>query len=174
MFTDLIRDALFTSAWFGLMTVVWLGWAQEDPPQRWRPWLGAGSVLGLALSGGFGYLVSRNWDEPSALEGRYAWFGVLTAVELIAAGTGCWLLHRRDQQRWFAWWVALVVSIHFAPLGLLLNDVSLVFVAVCLTVILIGLLPRLRQSTGTTSAIVGAAMGAVLLILSETAGLLAL
>lgn len=174
MFTDLMRDALFTSAWFGLMAVVWLGWAQEDPPSRWRPWLGAGSVLGLALAGGFGYLVSRHWSEPTALEGRYAWFGVLTAVELIAAGVGCWLLYRRGQQRWFAWWVALVVAVHFAPLGLLLDDASLIVVAVGLSVILLGLLPRLRRITGTTSALVGATMGVVLLLLSVAAGLLAL
>lgn len=174
MFTDLTRDALFTSAWFGLMTVVWLGWAQEDPPQRWRAWLGAGSVLGIALAGVFGYLVARNWSEPTALEGRYAWFGVLTAAELITAGIGCWLLQRRGHQRWFACWVALVVSVHFAPLGLLLRDASLVIVAVVLSVILIGLLPRLRHAPGPTSAVVGATMGGALLILSVISGILAL
>lgn len=43
MLTDFVRDHAFTIAWFGLMTMVWLGWAQEDPPERLRLPLGVGS-----------------------------------------------------------------------------------------------------------------------------------
>src|SRR5690625_6334634 len=78
MLTEFARDHAFTIAWFGLMTMVWFGWGQEDPPQRWRWRLGAGSVLGLSLLGVFGYGVVLRWGDGTALEGRYSWFGVLT------------------------------------------------------------------------------------------------
>lgn len=41
--TDHLRDGLFELGWFGLMTFVWLGWAQEAPRRRARVWLGVGS-----------------------------------------------------------------------------------------------------------------------------------
>lgn len=36
-----------STAWVGLLAMVWFGWAQEDPPKRWRVWLGVGSGLGI-------------------------------------------------------------------------------------------------------------------------------
>lgn len=32
----LVRDSLYTIAWFGLMAMVWFGWAQEAPLARLR------------------------------------------------------------------------------------------------------------------------------------------
>jgi hypothetical protein len=46
--TDLARDTLFTIGWFGLLSMVSFGWAQEDPPAGSRLWLGAGSAIGAA------------------------------------------------------------------------------------------------------------------------------
>lgn len=174
MLTDLTRDALFTTAWFGLMAVVWFGWAQEDPPARWRARLGAGSVLGLLLAAGFAVLVVRRWDDPSALEGRYAWFGALVATELVAAGVGCWVLARRRAGRWMAWWVALVVALHFVPLAFLLSDPTLAVAGGALAVVLAVLLPRLRRRSGPTSDVVRATMGGSLLGLSVLSGVVVL
>lgn len=174
MLTEFLRDTLFTAAWFGLMTMVWLGWAQEDPPRSWRPWLGAGSVLGILLTGGTGYLVVRNWGEPSALEGSYAWFGVLTGVELLAAGIGAVVLARRGQGRWMAWWVGLVVALHFVPLGWLLGDWSVAALGVLLSAGVVALVPAIRRSARPSSALVGPLLGGVLLAFGLVCGVVAL
>jgi uncharacterized membrane protein len=163
MITDFLRDALFTTAWSGLMTGVWLGWAQEAPPRRLRPWLIAGSVVGLVLAVGFGVAVGLNWSSPSALEGRYQWFGMLVGAEGLAAGLGCGLLAQRGRQRWMAWWVGLVVAAHFVPLAFLLSDLSIAVVGVLQVVALLALLPSLRKADNPTSATVGPVMGFSLL-----------
>src|SRR5690349_16943510 len=80
--------------------------------------------LGPGFAVTFGVLTAVNWDRPTALEGDYPWFGALVAAEVIAAGTGCLVLARRGASRWMAWWVAVVVAVHFLPLALLLNDLG--------------------------------------------------
>ncbi|WP_049559566.1 hypothetical protein [Nonomuraea sp. SBT364] len=164
MLTEFLRDQCFTTAWFGLMAFVWFGWAQEDPPRGWRIWLGAGSVLGVGLAVAFGMLTATHWDQPSALEGRYAWFGVLVAVEVVAAGAGCFLLARRGAARWMAWWVALVVAAHFLPLALLLNDVGVAAVGVVQLIALAVVGTRLRGTTTPSSRSAAPVMGATLLL----------
>ncbi|WP_152365154.1 hypothetical protein [Microlunatus speluncae] len=174
MITEFARDGLFTAAWFGLMTVVWLGWAQEDPPRRWRLPLGIGSVLGMILAIGFGVLTALNWSAPTALAGRYQWFGVLVGAEVIAAGLGCLLLARRSAGRWMAWWVALIVALHFVPLGLLLSDPSIAVFGLIQAALVIIVGARLRGATDPTSRLVGPVMGATLLGYGLIAGILQL
>ncbi|HEX6360578.1 hypothetical protein [Actinophytocola sp.] len=164
MLTDFLRDQVFTTAWFGLMAFVWFGWSQEDPPKRWRVWLGLGSVLGLGFAAAFGVLTATNWDEPTALEGKYVWFGVLVAAEVVAAGVGCLVLARRGASRWMAWWVAVVVAAHFPPLALFLDDIGVALVGVVQLVALGMVARRLRGDTVTSSRLAGPVMGATLLL----------
>lgn len=164
MLTEFVRDQYFTAAWFGLMAFVWFGWAQEDPPRRWRVWLGAGSVLGLGFAVVFGVLTSANWAQPTALAGAYAWFGVLVAVEVVAAGAGCLVLARRGASRWMAWWVAVVVAAHFVPLALLLDDAGVAVVGVVELVVLGAVVPRLRVGGYVSSRVAGPVMGVSLLV----------
>ncbi|MFI7703995.1 hypothetical protein [Nonomuraea sp. NPDC049480] len=173
MLTGFLRDQFFTTAWFGLMAFVWFGWAQEDPPRNWRIWLGAGSVLGVGLAVAFGVLTAANWDQPSALEGKYAWFGVLVAAEVVAAGAGCLVLARRGASRWMAWWVAVVVAAHFLPLALLLNDIGVAVVGVVQLVALSVVVPRLRGSTTLSSRSAGPIMGATLLLSAAISAVIA-
>lgn len=163
MLTDFARDSLFSTAWFGLMSMVWFGWAQEDPPRSWRVWLGIGSTVGVLVALAFGFLVARSWAEPTALDGRYPLFGVLVAVEVVAAGAGCWLLHMRGADTWMAWWVAVVVAAHFVPLAWLLRDPGMAVVGAVQLLVLVALVGRLRRRGRTTSAPVGAFMGGTLL-----------
>lgn len=159
MLTEYARDHAFTIAWFGLMAFVWFGWGQEDPPTAWRKWLGAGAALGVLLAGIFGYGVFLRWDDGSALDGRYAWFGLLVGLELLLAAAGCVLLARRGQARWMAWWVALVVALHLVPLAFFLHEPSLAALGVLQS---LGLLTVHRRLTGTgraTSRLVGPWMG---------------
>lgn len=163
MLTDFARDHAFTIAWFGLMTMVWFGWGQEDPPRAWRWRLGVGSMAGVVLAAVFGAGVAVRWGDGGALDGRYHWFGLLVALEVIAAAIGCVLLARSGRTRWMAWWVAVVVAAHFAPLAFLLEDWSLAVFAVVQLIALAALLPRLRASPMPTSRLVGPVMGATLL-----------
>ncbi|QQQ78874.1 hypothetical protein IOD16_10840 [Saccharothrix sp. 6-C] len=164
MTTEFLRDQHFTTAWFGLMAFVWFGWAQEDPPKAWRGWLGLGSGLGVVIALGFGALTGLNWGEPTALEGRYGWFGLLVAVEVVAAGVGGLVLARRRASRWTAWWVAAVVAAHFLPLAVLLEDWAVAVVGFAQLALLCSLLPRLRRDGLTSSRLVGPVMGATLLL----------
>lgn len=162
MLTELARDHAFTTAWFGLMAFVWFGWGQEDPPPPWRWRLGLGSGVGLVVASVFGYAVFTRWDDGSALEGRYPWFGVLVALEVVLAGIGCLYLARRRASRWMAWWVAVVVALHFIPLAFFLEDASLALLGVLQGVGLALLVPRLRAAEHPTSRLVGPWMGATL------------
>ena len=164
MLTGFLRDLHFTTAWFGLMAFVWFGWSQEDPPKSWRLWLGLGSGLGVVIALGFGASTGVNWDEPTALAGRYAWFGVLVALEVVVAGVGCLVLAKRGASRWMAWWVAAVVATHFLPLAVLLGDIGMAAVGVVQLALLGSLLPRLRRDQVTSSRLAGPVMGASLLL----------
>ncbi|WP_203568412.1 hypothetical protein [Aestuariimicrobium ganziense] len=172
MLTELLRDQTFTIAWFGLMTGAWLGWGQEDPPEPWRWKLGAGSVVGLVIAGLFGYALVTRWNSATALEGKYWWFGLVVALEVIVAGVGCLVLARRGQSRWLAWWVALIVALHFLPLAFFLRDLSLAALAIIQTIGLLVLLPRLRRNTHPTSRLVGPVMGATLLLFAIASAIL--
>lgn len=165
MLAEFPLNQAFTTAWFGLMTIVWLGWAQEAPSPRLRGLLGAGSVVGIALAALFGYAVYARWSDGSVLAGREAWFGVLVAVEVVVAGVGAVILARRGQGRWAAWWVALTVALHFIPLGLaILGDWSVAALGIVQTVGLLLLIGPLRRREGPTSAVVGPFMGATLFV----------
>ncbi|MFF4242059.1 hypothetical protein [Actinomadura geliboluensis] len=164
MLTDFLRDQCFTTAWFGLMAFAWFGWSQENPPRPWRIWLGAGAVLGIGLAVVFGMLTAANWDEQTALEGRYPWFGALVATEVVAAGTGCLHLARRATPRWMAWWVAVVVAAHFLPLALLLEDAGVAVVGVVQLIALGSVAPHLHRTTAPTSRSAGPIMGGSLLL----------
>lgn len=163
MLTDFVRHHAFTIAWFGLMTFVWFGWSQEDPTPRWRWVLGVGSLLGAAIAGVFVPAVVTGWDGPSALEGHYVLFGVIVLLEVLLAGLGALVLWRRGRARWTAWWIALVVALHFIPLAVLLGDWSLVVLSAAQTLGLILLVPRLQVTERATSHLAGPLMGSTLL-----------
>lgn len=163
MLTEFARDHAFTIAWFGLMAFVWFGWGQEDPPQPWRWRLGAGSMLGLAVAGTFGFGVISGWDRVSALDGRYHWFGLMVLLEVLAAGLGCFVLLRRGKSRWMAGWVALIVAVHFIGLAPLLGDWSLAILGIIQVAALMLLRGTLTRANFPTSRLVGPTMGTTFL-----------
>lgn len=164
MLTEFVRDHAFTISWFGLMTFVWFGWSQEDPPPRWRWVFGVGSLLGAAIAGVFVPAVVSGWEGPSALDGHYVAFGVIVLLEVVVAGLGSLLLWRRGKARWTAWWIGLVVALHFLPLAVLLGDWSLLVLSAAQTLGLILLVPRLQVTDGATSRLAGPLMGCTLLL----------
>lgn len=172
MLTDFARDHAFTIAWFGLMAFVWFGWGQEDPPARWRGWLGAGSLLGLIFVGSFGVSVARLWNDGTALDGAYWSFGVVVLLEVLVAGAGCLLLRKRRQARWMAWWVALIVALHLIPLAFYFDDWAHAVLGVIQLAVLLLLVPRLRKTPEKTSRWVGPLMGASFLVSSAISAVL--
>lgn len=166
----LLRDALYTTAWFGLMTTVWFGWAQEAPLQRLRRPLVGGSIVGGLVAIGFGVLTALHWQDPSALESRYPLFGIVVGAEVVLAGLGALLLARTGRSRWMAWWVALVVAVHFLSLAWLLDGLSLAVLAVIEVVALIVAGSRMRNDTYPTSRFVGPIMGSTLLVYALVGG----
>lgn len=164
--TDFARDHAFTITWFGLMAFVWFGWGQEDPPARWRGWLGAGSLLGLVFAGSFGVSVARLWKDGTALDGAYWSFGVVVLLEVLAAGVGCLLLWKRRQARWMAWWVALIVALHLIPLAFYFDDWAHAVLGVIQAAGLLLLVPRFRRNSKPTSRLVGPLMGTSFLVFS--------
>ncbi|HLR97370.1 MAG TPA: hypothetical protein VK053_22805 [Jiangellaceae bacterium] len=70
-----------------------------------------------------------------------------------------------------AWWVALIVALHFIPLALLLNDWSLTVLGLIQLVSLFVLVPRLKEADGPTSRLVGPVMGLTLLVFAIVSAL---
>lgn len=170
MITEFLRDQAFAIAWFGVMSFAWFGWAQEDPRPRWRAPLGIGSVVGVLIAVPFGLIIWRNWDTPTALEGQYWVFGLIVAIEAILIGTGCIVLAKRHQQRWFGWWIALCVALHFVPLAWVFADWSFIGLALVQVIGLIAMLPALRRANYQTSRSACPWMGATFLLYALISG----
>ncbi len=172
MLTDSLRDQAFAVAWLSLMAAAWFGWAQEDPNPKLRGLLGAGSGAGYVLAIGFGILVWRNWETPTALEGRYWVFGVIVLAETVLIGAGCLLLARRGQTRWFGWWIGLCVSVHFVPLAWVFGDWSYLMLTVVQLAGLIVMFPSLARRTYATSRWACPWIGATFLAYAMTSGVI--
>ncbi len=173
-----LRDSLYTTAWFGLMTAVWFGWAQEAPPAWLRTKLIAGSVVGLVIAVVFGVLTGLHWSEPTALEGRYARFGIVVGAEFALAGVGAAILLLTGRGRWTAWWVGLVVAAHFISLAWIFGGPSLAWLGIVeVAALIVGALwfRSARAGNGlTTSTWVGPLMGLSILAYAVVNGVVTL
>lgn len=165
-----LRDLLYTTAWFGLMSMVWFGWAQEEPLARSRPKLIAGSVVGVLIALGFGVLTAVHWQDPTSLEGHYPTFGIIVGAEFVLAGVGAAALGLTGNGRWTAWWVALVVAVHLVSLASLLHGPSLVLLGIIQVIALIVVAVLSRAGTYPTSRFVGPIMGSTFLAYSLISG----
>jgi len=172
--TDYLRDTLFDAAWFGLMTVVWLGWAQEKPPQRWRVPLAVGSALGVVIAVGMGVLVRVHWDAPSAMTGREDWFGSLVGAEMLLAGVGGLVLWRTGRTQWIPLAVGLVVALHFIPLGIILSDPALPVLGVVQLVLVVLAARAAERRSWRPSFPIGMVMGGSLLMFALIAAAISL
>lgn len=165
MLTDFVRDHALTIAWFGLMAFVWFGIAQEDPFRGTRWILAVASGVGLVIAGGFVPVVVRTWGQGGAMDetANVALFSVVFWLEVLVCAAGAIVLWRRGAPRWIAWWIALIVAVHFIPLAVSLNDPSLAALGLIQVVGLVLLLPRLRASEVPTSRRAAPLMGITLL-----------
>jgi hypothetical protein len=162
--TDSIRDAAVTAAIFGFFGAGWFGWAQEAPPERWRPFLIGGSVIGMLTAIAGGVQAWRHWSGSSAIDAQTApTFGIIVGIEVALAGIGAAILARRQRSELVPAWVALVVGVHFFPLAPLLAYPLLYLVAALVTAAALVATPLARARGLQVSATTGLTVGAVLL-----------
>jgi hypothetical protein len=171
-----VRDYAVMAAVFGFAGFIWFGWAQEDPPDRWRRWLGIGAVVGglVAIAGGL--LAWQNWGPESALAvpGAQRRFGIICGIEFGLAGLGALVFALTKRLKWTAPWVALIVGVHFAPLAIIFGDAGL-FVLAALIVAAVGVSVAVHRRTGIAlSATTGLGTGAILVVFGIRAAVLAL
>jgi hypothetical protein len=160
---EYLRDAAMTAAIFGFFGSVWLGMAQEAPPARWRPLLIAGSVVSILTAVAGGLLAWRHWGSGTVFDAETSpVFGIVVAVEFILAGVGAAVLAKRGHKDLVVSWIALVVGLHFVPLAWFFGFPLLGVMGVVMAAAAVAGVPVARSRGLATSAVVGAACGAIL------------
>ena len=134
---EFVRDAAVMAAIFGVAGFAWLGWAQEDPPPRWRVPLGVASMISLVTGVVGGVLAWRNWGPESALatESARESFGIVAGIELGLAALGAVVLAAAQAGALDSAWVCFVVGAHFVPLAIIFDDAGLHVLACALIVV---------------------------------------
>jgi uncharacterized membrane protein YczE len=162
---EFVRDAAATAVVFGFFSSCWFGWAQEQPPRRWRTPLTIAAAVALLTAAGGAWLTWQHWSDGTTFDpGSGMAFGVVVAVEVLVAGLGSWLLVARRRADLVSAWIALVVGVHLYPLAPLLHYPLLYVVATVVIVVALSS-PYVARSRGyAVSAVTGAATGAVLLV----------
>lgn len=162
---EYIRDYAMYAAIFGVFASAWFGWAQENPPESWRPFLGAGSILSLIVAGIGIYMAIKFWGSGSALETNdsYAMFGLVVGIEVALILAGSLILMATKKSGFVSSWIAFIVAIHFAPLAFLFEDMWL-WLLTALAVVASVLPLFIHKSLNVTSVtLTGIFMGLVLL-----------
>lgn len=132
----------------------WFGWAQDDPPSSWVPYLATGSVVSALLLVALVVLLRRRTTTGSPMADprvrRGYWVTVMVEVVLIVGGN--LLFAAVGHPAYDAAWTLFVVGVHFVPLarifharGLALTGVVTAVVAVAAACL--GLASDLAPST---------------------------
>ncbi|SEC93194.1 hypothetical protein SAMN04490239_6033 [Rhodococcus koreensis] len=114
------RGEVIGAAVLAVAGIAWFGWAQQDPPAPWVPYVVAGSVISALLLVALVVLLVRRLTttgSPMAdprVRRRY-WLTV--AVEVVLIVVGNLLLAAVGHQAYDAAWTLFVVGVHFIPLG---------------------------------------------------------
>ena len=164
MLADHLRDLAMTGVIFGFFASTWFGWAQEDPPRRWRKFLIAGSVVTVLTAVAGGLLARRHWGAGTVFDDDTSrTFGIVVGIEFGAAALGAGLLALRGRQDLMSVWIAFVVGLHLFPVAAIIGYPVIYLVAVLVTAASLVAVPIARSRGITLSAVVGAAAGASLL-----------
>lgn len=161
---DFLRDAVAAGAILAFFATAWYGWALDAPPRSWRSWIITGLaaswvsvVVGVALTW-------INWNTGTVFDpttGRL--FGLVVGVEFAIAGVGAWILKRRVQDDLIPPWIALVVGVHFIPLGYILGIPVLYLLAAVVSVLAVVSVVVARARSFSTSSVTGVMTGSSLL-----------
>lgn len=165
---EYIRDYAMYTAVFGMFSLVWFGWAQENPKQNWRKYIGVASGIALLLCLIGVYLSITHWNEATILSEKAAFTNYLIVfyTEFIIAGIGAFFLIRSKKKHYVAPWIGFIVGAHFFWLKNIFNDPSLYLLGILMIAIAL-ISPWLSKKTGVAnSAITGIGSGSILLCFS--------
>ncbi|QQK78375.1 hypothetical protein HUG15_16960 [Salicibibacter cibarius] len=161
---DYVRDYAMYTAIFGMFSLVWFGWAQENPRENWRKYIGIASGIALIVCLVGVYLSVTHWDAATTLSemDALATYIIVFYAQLIIGGLGAFLLIRKKKKDYVASWIAFIVGAHFFWLVNVFQDASLYILAV-LMIAIAGISPWLsKKMRVTNSAIIGIGSGTAL------------
>lgn len=165
MFAEFDRDAAGTAAVFGLFAISWFGWSLERPPAAWRVLGVVGMVIAAVLGIGAAIWTWQLWSAGSVIDSRTGpLFGIIVGVEFAIAGIGAGVLARLGRADYIPAWIALVVGLHFIPLGIVLEQPFLYVVATTVSVLAIGSAVAAPRAGVAISFLNGITVGAALLV----------
>ena len=114
------RGEVIGAAVLALAGIAWFGWAQDDPPSSWVPFLAAGSVVSAVLLVALLVLLVRRrtagisaMADPRVRRGYW----VTVAVEVVLIVGGNLVLAATGHPEYDAAWTLFVVGVHFVPLA---------------------------------------------------------
>ena len=132
------RGEVIGAAVLAFAGIAWFGWAQQDPPSPWVPYLVAGSALSALLLVALVVLLVRHrttdgspMADPRVRRGY--WLTVGVEVVLIVGGN--LLLAAVGQQAYVAAWTLFVVGVHFVPLARIFHGRGLGLTGVVVAVV---------------------------------------
>lgn len=161
---DYVRDHSMMVVFFGFFSMVWYGWAQENPPAEWRKYIGiATAVSTLLLLLGI-YLSIKNWDKATALANPSSMtnYFIFLILEFLIAGIGVFLLFRMGLKEYAAPWVCFIVGVHFFGLKFVFDDFSLHILGLLLVIISISSLFVAKKYGVANSLVTGVTAGTTL------------
>lgn len=160
------RDGSMTALSLGFFAAAWFNWAAAGSPANWSALLGAASFGGLVLAVLGGIFAWRARGGPSSMRDPAAGrrFVVVVAITYGAIGLGAVALGIAGQSAYIAPWVALIVGAHFWPLARVLQDRTLVPLAVVVMLSAVAAIIVGLSSATLPGPITGAGTGTALLV----------
>lgn len=148
-----------------MFSFAWFGWAQENPRQHWRKYIGVASLVSLVVCMIGIYLSVKHWHAASALSDTRSFklYLVIFYTEFIVATIGSFFLIKFKKKQFVAPWICFVVSAHFFLLALIFKDNSLYILSLLMIIISLCSPTLAKRFHVTYSAITGIGSGIVLL-----------
>ncbi|TQS41246.1 hypothetical protein [Cryptosporangium phraense] len=150
----------------GGFAACWFGWAQAEPPGWLVPLLIVGAVLSGALAVGGVVLAVRSpsGSSPMAVARTRTQYYVTVAIEVVLIWAGSALLGATGHDEYIAAWIALVVGVHFVPLGRFFGEPLLQISGVVISLVAIGAAVVALATDSGSSTVAGTGTGLALLV----------
>jgi hypothetical protein len=149
----------------GIFAAMWFGWAQSEPPGWLVPILIVGSVLGaLVAVGGLVLAVrSPSGSSPMADPAVRRRYNIVVGIEAAAIFAGAALLGQLAPD-FIAAWIALIVGLHFVPLGRFFGERLLEVSGWAVTAVAVLAAVTAATTDSSSSTVAGVGTGLILLV----------